>query len=180
MRVIIRDLFIAPVFTAHPTESRRLLILYKLETIARKLRAMDAPNLLASERAKLTAEIRQHITLLWQSDEARARRPTVMDEVRQNLYYFKSTLFNLVPEIYAELAHALTRYYPGETFEIPTFLRYGSWVGGDRDGNPFVTLEITTAALREQKEAILEYYNIEVDALYNFLSSSFTQVGFQC
>ena len=91
---------------------------------------------------------------LWQTDETRERRPTVLDEVRHGLYFFETTLFDLVPRIYQELEAALARYFPGETFDLPVFLRYGSWMGGDRDGNPYVTLEVTEATLREQKGRI--------------------------
>ncbi len=116
--------------------------------------------------------------LLWQSDETRDRRPTVLDEVRNGLYFFEATLFKLVPRIYDELERALAQEFPGESFDIPTFLRYGSWIGGDRDGNPFVTLEVTEEALRTHKEFILRLYNIEVDQLYNHLSPSVRRVEF--
>ena len=102
--------------------------------------------------------IQETIVTLWQTDETRDRRPTVLDEVRQGLYYFENTLFDLVPDIYHELKTALREIYPGETFEIPVFLRYGSWMGGDRDGNPFVTLSMTEATLREQKSTALNLY----------------------
>ncbi|MCB0186958.1 MAG: phosphoenolpyruvate carboxylase, partial [Caldilineaceae bacterium] len=82
------------------------------------------------------------------------------------------------PRIYDELERALAQFYPEATFEIPLFLRYGSWIGGDRDGNPYVTLDVTEEALREQKETILKLYNIETDALYQNLSSAQTRVGY--
>jgi phosphoenolpyruvate carboxylase len=178
MRHLLKDIFIMPVFTAHPTESKRRTILQKLKGIAKALDELEQHDLLPSEVEEITQRLRENILLLWQSDENRTRRLTVMDEVRNGLYYFETTVFHLVPLIYAELERALRQYYPGETFELPNFLRYGSWIGGDRDGNPFVTVEITEEALREQKETILRLYNIEVDELYNHLSATTTRVEF--
>jgi phosphoenolpyruvate carboxylase len=175
---LLNELFIAPVFTAHPTESKRRTILLKLKQIADALNALNYQTLLPAEEESIVQEIRENIVLLWQSDESRDRRPTVLDEVREGLFYFEATLFQLVPRIYDELERALGQFYPDVTFTIPPFLRYGSWIGGDRDGNPYVTLDVTEEALREQKETILKLYNIEVDALYQNLSSAQTRVGF--
>jgi phosphoenolpyruvate carboxylase len=177
VRQWLRDLFIMPVFTAHPTESKRLVILRQLRQIAGMVRASEQGDLLPGEEAQLNERLRENIVLLWQSDETRDRRPTVMDEVRGGAYYFENTVFYLVPQIYAELERSLAEYYPGETFTVPNFLQYGSWIGGDRDGNPFVTVEVTEEAIREQKETVLKLYNVEVDKLYNHLSSSATRVG---
>jgi len=178
VRAILNELSIMPVFTAHPTESKRRTILLKLKAIASALYELHYRLLLPAEEDVLVQQIRENIVLLWQSDEGRDRRPTVMDEVREALYYYETTLFQLVPQIYEELENALAEYYPGETFELPIFLRYGSWIGGDRDGNPFVTVDVTEEALREQKETILKLYNIEIDALYHQLSSSLSRAGF--
>ncbi len=176
---ILETLFIVPVFTAHPTESKRKTILLILKHIRELLQEARKPNLLASEQVAIERQIHEYIVLLWQSDETRNRRPTVMDEVRNNgLYFFENTLFSLVPQIYDELDQALTKYYPGDSFQIPAFLRYGSWIGGDRDGNPYVTLDVTQEALTAQKESILERYNFEIDALFNLLSSASTRVDF--
>ena len=178
MRHLLKELFIMPVFTAHPTESKRRTILQKLKNIANALDQLDQHDILPPEVEEISQQIHENIVLLWQSDETRDRRPTVLDEVRNGLYFFETTVFHLVPRIYGELERALAQYYPNETFDVPKFLRYGSWIGGDRDGNPFVTVEVTEEALREQKETILRLYNIEVDILYNHLSSTATRVGF--
>lgn len=173
---LLRELFIVPVFTAHPTESKRRTILLKLKQIAEALYQLNYQTLLPAEEDAIVQQIRENVVLLWQSDETRDRRPTVMDEVREGLFYFEATLFHLVPRIYQELERALAEYYPDREFELPNFLRYGSWIGGDRDGNPYVTLDVTEEAIREQKETILKLYNIEVDALYQNLSSAQTRV----
>lgn len=178
IRAILHDLFIMPVLTAHPTESKRRTILLKLKNIADDLYALNYRALLPTEEDAIVQRIRENIVLLWQSDETRDRKPTVLDEVREGLYYYETTLFHLVPRIHQELERALAEYYPSEEFTVPVFLRYGSWIGGDRDGNPFVTLNITEETLREQKETILKLYNIETDALYHHLSPALTRVKF--
>jgi phosphoenolpyruvate carboxylase len=178
VRDTLRDLRIMPVFTAHPTESKRRTVLHKLKTIANILREMDSVDMLQVEREEREQELREHIVLLWQSDEMRDRPPTVMDEVRNVLYFYEATLFDLVPKIYREMEKALAESYPGATFDIPVFLRFGSWVGGDRDGNPNVTVAITEEALRAQKDQVLELYDREVEALYNHLTSATTRVSF--
>lgn len=170
---------IMPVFTAHPTESKRRTIRQILKEIAERLRELNLPGHSKRVKQQLHDEIHGYIVLLWQSDETRERKPTVMDEVRNSgLYFFENTLFRVIPQIYQELKAALATYYPGFQFVIPSFLEYGSWIGGDRDGNPFVTPEITRDTLREQKEAILKHYNYEVDYLYHLLSPSRTRTGF--
>ncbi|MCB0062333.1 MAG: phosphoenolpyruvate carboxylase, partial [Caldilineaceae bacterium] len=178
IQTLLSELFIMPVFTAHPTESKRRTILLKLKQIADALYALNYQALLPAEEESTLQNIQENIVLLWQSDESRDRRPTVLDEVREGLFYFEATLFHLVPRIYDELERALAQIYPGHKFKLPVFLRYGSWIGGDRDGNPFVTLDVTEEALREQKETILKLYNIETDALYQNLSSAQTRVDF--
>ncbi len=178
MRQMLNDLLIMPVFTAHPTEAKRRTILLKLEALARHLHDLDFHVLLPSEEQAIYDAIREILVALWQSDENRERRPTVLDEVRQGLYFFETTLFELVPQIYFELSRALEEAWPGESFAIPAFLRYGSWMGGDRDGNPFVTLAVTEAALREQKGQALKLYAQAVEDLYGHLSVAKTRMGF--
>lgn len=173
------ELFVVLVFTAHPTEAKRRTILLILKHITELLYQRNEIDLLPSEEEAVRRQLRENLVLLWQSDETRERRPTVMDEVRQNgLYFFENTLYKVVPQIYDELERALQAVYPKHTFQIPPFLRYGSWIGGDRDGNPYVTLQVTRDALRAQKESILEHYNYEIDALFNLLSSAKTRIQF--
>jgi phosphoenolpyruvate carboxylase len=178
VRDLLDDLFIMPVFTAHPTEAKRRTILLKLKAMTRHLSDLDMRHLLPEEEAEINERIREIIVGLWQTDETRDRRPTVLDEVRQGLYYFENTLFDLVPRIYWEMEKALREYYPEETFTVPVFLRYGSWMGGDRDGNPFVTVEMTEATLREQKSTALKLYTQAVENLYGHLSMARTRMTF--
>lgn len=175
---LLDSLFISPVFTAHPTESLRRTILDILRSIDGLLEKLDDAELLPSERQQTVEQIHDQVTLLWQSDETRSRKPTVMDEVRNNgTYWFEHTLFHVVPEIYRLVEIALADSWPDHGFRVPVFLRWGSWIGGDRDGNPFVDNEVTENALREQKETILKQYNVEVDRLYRRLSPSRRRVS---
>lgn len=178
VRQLLSDLLIQPVFTAHPTEAKRRTILLKLLDLARLLHQLDSSDLLQREEAQTWHQIRENVVALWQSDVNRDRRPEVLDEVREGLYFFEITLFDLLPDIYAELERALEAAYPSETFAIPPFLRYGSWMGGDRDGNPFVTLDVTEEALREQKRQALELYRRTVNSLYGHLSVANTSGKF--
>ncbi len=178
LRELLQELVIMPVFTAHPTEAKRRAILLKLRRLSQLLYELDFHRLLPSEEQERVKRIHEIITALWQSDETRQRRPTVLDEVRQGLYFFETTLFDLVPQIYRELEQALEQAYPGESFSLPPFLRYGSWMGGDRDGNPFVTLQVTEETLREHKGRALRLYAARVEDLYNHLTMARTRVGF--
>ncbi len=184
---LLDEMLIKPVFTAHPTEAKRRTILLKLLDLTRLLRELDAHVLLPSEKDQSWNQIREIVVSLWQSDVNRNRRPDVLDEVREGLYFFDTTLFDLLPEIYGELERALRREYPqylsgkdgtGAGGGLPTFLRYGSWIGGDRDGNPFVTQAVTEDALRQQKQQALELYRRTVVGMYGHLSVAHTRGTF--
>ena len=164
---------ITPVFTAHPTESRRRTIRQTLQNVSDVLEQIESPNAMEFQLVEQQRELKALITLLWQSDETRDRRPTVMDEVRNTgLYFFEETLFETVPRIYEEFEAALKQHYPDSTFEVPTFLEYGSWIGGDRDGNPLVTFNVTIQALQAQKALAIEQYQRDILKLYEMLSVS--------
>ncbi len=178
VRVLLQKLFIVPVFTAHPTETKRRTVRAKLKTIESILYDLDMLDLLPQEQEAKIEQLRETIVLLWQSDETRSRPPTVMDEVRNVLYFFENTLYELVPRVYGELERSLGEEYPDERFDVPPFLRYGSWVGGDRDGNPFVDCAVTEEALRAQKDLVLKLHAQSVEALYYHLSSAVTRVDF--
>ena len=168
-----REMEIVPVFTAHPTESKRQTIREILRQTTDLIEQVNHPGTLSKERARLEELLHDYITLLWQSAESRPRKPTVMDEVRNTgLYFFEHTLFDLVPRIYEELETSLRDTWPDEKFEVPDFLCYGTWIGGDRDGNPFVTIDTTIEALKAQQNSVLTLYLHEVNALYELLSCS--------
>ena len=185
MRRLLDEMLIKPVFTAHPTEAKRRTILLKLLDLSRLLRELDDHVLLPSEKTRTWEQIREIVVSLWQSDVNRERRPDVLDEVREGLYFFDTTLFDLLPDIYMELQLSLLKEYPDDdggvedpTGRLPTFLGYGSWIGGDRDGNPFVTQHVTEDALRQQKQQALELYRRAVVDMYGHLSVARTRGGF--
>jgi phosphoenolpyruvate carboxylase len=176
---LLNSLSISLVYTAHPTESKRQTVQQILRRIAKLLVKSSSSDLIGSELADVRRQLQAGVVLLWQTDTARPRRPTVMDEVRNNgLYFFESTLFDVVPRVYDELEQALAAKFPQSSFEIPSFLRYGTWIGGDRDGNPYVTFDVTREALKAQKELALDRYGRELNGLYEILSPTKSRVGF--
>ncbi|RYG26479.1 phosphoenolpyruvate carboxylase, partial [bacterium] len=160
-RALMTRMHIAPTLTAHPTEAKRKSVLDKLQAIALLLsRAEMPPDLTEPLDAVGTsmAEAERILVELWQTDEMRAVRLSVREEVRNALYFFGKTVMEVVPWLHDDLCQALQEAYPGEEFEVPTFLTYRSWVGGDRDGNPNVTPEVTWTTLLEHRIQALEVY----------------------
>jgi phosphoenolpyruvate carboxylase len=103
---------------------------------------LDHPLLTRYEKKRIEESLFNKILFLWQTDEIREQKPTVMDEVSNGLYYFDKTLFEVLPRIHQELEEVLEEKYQ-QKIHIPNFLHFGSWIGGDRDGNPHVTAELT-------------------------------------
>jgi phosphoenolpyruvate carboxylase len=179
LQTTLQSMVVTPVFTAHPTESKRRTTRQILNKVSSLLQRVTSQDLFPVERKNVEKDLHDYIVLLWQSDETRDRRPTVMDEVRNTgLYFFENTLFDLIPRIYEELESALEENFPGFKFEIPSFLSYGSWIGGDRDGNPYVTPTVTENALRAHKDLVLERYGKEVGSMYSLLSPATSRVDF--
>ncbi|MBP2002370.1 phosphoenolpyruvate carboxylase [Paenibacillus shirakamiensis] len=173
---ILQGLSLELVMTAHPTEAMRRAILDIHKRIADDVMQLDNPTLTFREREQLREKLLNEVITLWQTDELRDRKPTVLDEVRNGMYYFHDTLFHVLPEVYLELERNLTKYYPEHNWHVPTYLRFGSWIGGDRDGNPSVTAEVTWETLLTQRKlAIREYQRIIAD-LFRYLSFSTTIV----
>jgi phosphoenolpyruvate carboxylase len=163
---------VVPVFTAHPSESRRRTTLEKLAAIARLLDRIEYGQPLPAEREQAKAAIAEEIETYWLSETIRVRRPTVLDEVKQALGLVEGRLLDVVPKVYRKLEEALSKVYPERSWRVPPFLRFGSWIGGDRDGHPKVTHHVTADAVRLQQEAILGYYVERVDDLWRRLSHS--------
>ena len=172
MREMVETLSVQLVFTAHPTEAKRRTVQEKIQRLSRSLSALERPLLSRPERESIKAEIKAETEILWQTDEVRQRRLTVLDEAINILFYFDETLFAVTPRLYDDLRAALEEYYPGEAFHIPTFLEYGSWVGGDRDGNPTITLDHTREIVRRHKDLALAKYLLAVRQLSDRLSQS--------
>ena len=155
LREILEHAQIRLVLTAHPTEARRRTIIAKLARIFAILRDLDERSLTEDEAARLQQRLAHTIEELWYSDEVRAIGLTVLDEVRTSLVYLLSTFVEVMPQIYRDLEAAIAEFYPDLEIELPPLLMPGTWIGGDRDGNPNVTPEITLQALEIMRGAAL-------------------------
>lgn len=169
---------VVPVFTAHPTEAARRTVLLKRRRIAKRLERLDRLPLPVPEALALENAIIAEITALWQTDEVRVQKPQVTDEIRMGLDHYSMSIFESLPRLYAEIRESFREIYgldlPEE--QVPQVLSFGSWIGGDRDGNPFVTVESTREALERARNIILGHYISEIDRAIEQLSSSRRQV----
>jgi phosphoenolpyruvate carboxylase len=156
----LRQVRITPVLTAHPTEARRRTVLVALRRIARLLEQLDDPRLPPSGDRDIRRQLREEITVLWQTAELRRGAPSPIDEVRTAMVVFDETIYRLVPRLYGLVDTLLPGQRNARTRElerpsVPAFLRFGSWIGGDRDGHPAVTSAVTEEALRIQADHVL-------------------------
>jgi len=145
------------VMTAHPTEARRRTTVSKLARIFAILRGLDERHPLPGDVALARDQLAAAVQELWGTDELRAVTPTVLDEVRTGLVYFTSTLVDVVPRFYRELEAAVGAAFPDEAIHVPALLSFGSWIGGDRDGNPNVTPSVTAETLELMRVACLRF-----------------------
>ncbi len=171
MADLISRLQIELVLTAHPTEARRRTLLSKIQRIADILKEMSLRTLLPAEQAEVVEELSTEITTLWLTERARTGRPSVTDEVRTTLYYVGQVFWTALPAIYQSLQTALDRHYPGVRVSHP-FLRLASWIGGDRDGNPYVTAEVTAESLRLHRGLAVETHRQVIQDLSRRISLS--------
>jgi len=173
----LRRILIVPVFTAHPTEVARRTVMTKRRRIGDFLARLDMIPVPELELARLEDAIRAEITSLWQTDEVRSRRPTVYDEVKMGLDYYDVSIFATLPGLYREISEALRSAYglEIEPHELPQVLKFGSWIGGDRDGNPFVTPEVTRDAIQLARGHLLLYYQARLDEIIDLLTTSAQQ-----
>ena len=173
----LRRVLIIPVFTAHPTEVARRSVMTKRRRIGELLSTLDRIPIPEQDLARLEELILAEITSLWQTDEVRSRRPTVYDEIKMGLDYYDVSIFATLPTLYREIAEALRASYglEIEAHELPQVLRFGSWIGGDRDGNPFVTPDVTRDAIQLARGHLLLYYQRQLDAVIDLLTTSAQQ-----
>lgn len=169
-RVLAR-LAVELVFTAHPSEAKRRSIRAKLRRMRKSLEGFDSADLLPRERARHEADMRSELVLLWQTEFLRPTRPTVLDEVDRGLSIMPR-LWEAVPQVHAALRRALHAHYPGHRFRVPAFLSFGSWMGGDRDGNPFVTADVTSTTLVRLRDAAIDGHLAWCDRLHDLLTVS--------
>ena len=171
---------VTPVFTAHPTEVARRSVMFKRRRIAELLEQLDRIPLPAAEIEALESTLLAEITALWQTDDVRATRPTVRDEIRMALDYYDASLFDTLPVLYGEVHAALAAEYPVANkggAELPLLVQFGSWIGGDRDGNPFVTPGTTEDALQMAREVLFAHYLGRLQHVFDEAASSVNQAA---
>ncbi len=175
----VSEIEVQPVFTAHPTEITRRAVLLKRRRIAKELERLDRLPLSNAEAQACEDAIQVEISALWQTDEVRLQRLTVIDEIRTGLSYYMMTLFDVVPRIYGTIAAAFQDVYAVEMdlVSLPVCLHFGSWIGGDRDGNPFVTPSCTREALALARSMVLSHYIAELSLAGRSLTVSTHQVA---
>jgi phosphoenolpyruvate carboxylase len=156
---------VAPVLTAHPTEVQRQSLIRNHRDLARLLDQRERLQMTPDEEAENDLGLATAILTLWQSRMLRPVRLKVLDEVKNGISYFKETFFTELPRLYIQVTQQLQKRYPQTFWALPPFYRVGSWIGGDRDGNPFVTAEILRETLRLQSAAALNHYLDEVHEL---------------
>ncbi len=171
MQAIVDRLGIELVFTAHPTESKRRTLLTKLRRLGEILRARAQPATTADPTVLEPECVEREIASLWLTDRSRVARPEVADEARTGLWYFDTTLFETLPRLQADLEQALAQHYP--TVKAPAgWLTFGSWIGGDRDGNPNVTAAVTAEVLLLNRRLAIEKTRLAARELARTLTVS--------
>ena len=177
LQEMVNRLHYAPVFTAHPTEARRRAVMEGMRRIFLICDELYSPTLGVNDRRELEAQLAAEIQVGWRTDELRSAKLEVRDEVRNGLYYVRESLFEAVPKAYSFFEKALRKHYGVNAdgiaaVRVPSFIRFGSWIGGDRDGNPFVTADVTEWTVHRQMQAALEEYRSRVLELRQTLTHS--------
>ena len=163
---------VTPTITAHPTEAKRVTVLQIHRRIYVLLYRLEATRWTSRERETLEQQLRNEIDLLWLTGELRLEKPSVVQEIKWGLHFFEQTLYERVPETLERLDLALSRHYPGKEFTVPPIFRFGTWIGGDRDGNPFVNNTVTREALLLNRQTVLLHYRQQLDKLFLKISVS--------
>jgi len=172
---VLEDVLIEPTFTAHPTEARRKTVKAKLREVATHLETLDERNLTDKEQGQVERDIDAQVTSLWQTPQVRNRRPEPEDEARNVQWYLENTLYDVVAEVYDEFEDALADEF-GDDVDVPKLFEFRSWAGSDRDGNPFVTPQVTTNTLERQRAVVLENYRQDLKALSGVLSQDGSRI----
>jgi phosphoenolpyruvate carboxylase len=172
LQTLLNKLTYIPVITAHPTEAKRRSILYALRRIFLTNEKLNDTRLGKQQRQGVIDELETQIHILWRTNEVRENRPQVRDEIKNGIYYFKESLFDAVPVVYRNLEDRIRDNYPAAQISVPSFLKFGSWIGGDRDGNPNVTPETTELALRLQSRTTLQEYVRRLNITFKHLTHS--------
>ncbi len=178
LRALLEQTRLRLVLTAHPSEAKRQEILVKLRHIAQMMEKRDQEKLLPRELRKLESELAAEIESLWQTRQVRASKKQVADEVEFGISFIRSVIVDVVIDIYEDLQRALEESYPDEDWsELPPVLRYTSWIGGDRDGNPNVTTDVTLETLATLRRTARQIYLEELARLSEHLTQDTDFVG---
>ncbi|HKE97203.1 MAG TPA: phosphoenolpyruvate carboxylase [Povalibacter sp.] len=179
LRRVMLEMWVEPVFTAHPTESTRRTILRKQQKIAQLLLSRIGLSRTAAENRRIQERIRTEITSGWQTADNSRERLTVADEREHVLFFIVEILFQIVPVFYEEIAAALEKVYGPESreLELPEILRFGSWVGGDMDGNSDIHAKTIRETIARQQQLIVNRYFLECQGLAESLSQSAARIG---
>lgn len=161
---------IRAVITAHPTEAKRITVLEIHRRIFLLLREIELPRWTPHERRALIDNLRAEIDLLWLTGEIRMEQPSVLQEAGWGLHFFHDALFDGLARVMTRLDDVLTQYYPDHQFNVAPIFQFGTWIGGDHDGNPFVTNDVTREILFTSRRACLERYRAELQRIGHKLS----------
>ncbi len=177
LQEMVNRLHYSPVFTAHPTEARRRAVMESMRRIFLICDQLYSTSLGVNDQRDLETQLAAEIQVMWRTDELRTAKLEVRDEVRNGLYYVRESLFDAVPKAYYYFEKALRKHYGVKTdgaalVNVPSFIRFGSWIGGDRDGNPFVTADVTEWTVHTQMQAALDEYRVRVLELRQTLTHS--------
>lgn len=167
---------VQPTITAHPTEAKRVTVLEIHRRIYLKLYELESPRWTQRERQALLKALRNEIDLLWLTGEIRLEKPTVEQEIHWGLHFFRETLYDRTATLCDLLESALQRHYPEMAARVRPPLKYSSWIGGDRDGNPFVTVDVTRYALEENRNAVVERLEKRLNDLAQLVSLSALEI----
>ena len=174
---LLNSIDIQPTLTAHPTEARRRSILFKQQNIADQLLRLRQEVLTPEERKAAENSIASQISLLFATDEVRANKMRVENEVEHGLYFLTTSIWETIPKVHNDLRKAFKKYYDRDVF-VDALLSFRSWIGSDRDGNPFVTPEVTRSTFSTQRRKALELFQAELRNLRRDLSLSEGKVQF--
>lgn len=169
---LLRDALVSPVITAHPTETRRRTVFEVIKRITALMRERARPDLEGADLERIDLNLRRQILTLWQTAVIRLARPQLDTEIGEGLRYYPMSLFAVIPTINAEIRDEIRQRWPGVEVLGQPLIRPGSWIGGDRDGNPFVTADVVRTATRSAAAVAFEHYLNELEALEQELSMS--------
>lgn len=174
---LLNNAHIRPTLTAHPTEAKRVTVLEIHRRIYVLLYRLEGTRWTPRERNKFIDALRNEIDLLWLTGELRLEKPSVALEVAWGLHFFEQTLFDRISETLERLQLSLTHIFQKQSFSIPPFFQFGSWIGGDRDGNPFVTNEVTRQTLYSNRSMVLMHYQERLEQLLKKISISRNRIS---